>query len=240
MPSASGGGSVTVARISDASANGRSLISAADYTAMKTLLALTIGTNVQAYNAALTSLASASANGQSLVTAADYAAMRTLLGQGLVLLSTTTLAADATKTITPPFSSTYANYQIIANINGSAAADIRMQMDVSGTPAVTGYYSAGKRIDYLNAETGLGTTNATYWTLGQVIATSQSLFSFLITRPNVAASTHISGTPMTESTSTLYTSYWGGVLNDTVQYNAFKLLASTGTMTGTVWVYGMP
>jgi len=66
--------------MANASANGQSLVTAADYAAMRTLLGLVIGTNVQAYNAVLTTLAGASADGQALVTAANYAAMRTLLG----------------------------------------------------------------------------------------------------------------------------------------------------------------
>jgi hypothetical protein len=41
----------TLSQISDASANGRSLVSAANYAAMRTLLGLVIGTNVQAYDA---------------------------------------------------------------------------------------------------------------------------------------------------------------------------------------------
>lgn len=65
--------------ISDSTANGRAILTAADYAAMRTLLGLVIGTNVQAYSAVLTTLAGASANGQSLITAANYAAMRALL-----------------------------------------------------------------------------------------------------------------------------------------------------------------
>lgn len=41
----------TAAQISDASANGRSLITAANYAAMRTLLGLVVGTNVQAHDA---------------------------------------------------------------------------------------------------------------------------------------------------------------------------------------------
>ena len=48
---------VTAALISDASANGRSLITAADYAAMRVLLSLVIGTNVQAWDADLDTLA---------------------------------------------------------------------------------------------------------------------------------------------------------------------------------------
>lgn len=48
---------LVMADITDASANGRSLVTAADYAAMRTLLGLVIGTNVQAYNANLATYA---------------------------------------------------------------------------------------------------------------------------------------------------------------------------------------
>jgi hypothetical protein len=64
------------------SANAQSFVTAADYAAMRSLLGLVIGTNVQAFDADLTTWAglTPSADAQSFVTAADYAAMRALLG----------------------------------------------------------------------------------------------------------------------------------------------------------------
>lgn len=79
-----GGGSVSTTeydRLDGITAFGQSLIDDADNTAAKTTLGLVIGTNVQAFDADLTTWAglTPSANAQSLVTAANYAAMRALL-----------------------------------------------------------------------------------------------------------------------------------------------------------------
>jgi len=85
-----------LATLLGASANGKSLVTAADYSAMRTLLGLVIGTNVQAYDADLTTWAglTPSANAQSLVTAADYSAMRTLLGLLIKRKAATTTRAS--------------------------------------------------------------------------------------------------------------------------------------------------
>jgi hypothetical protein len=62
-------------------ANVKSILNAADYAAIKALLDLEIGTDVQAYDADLTTYAgiTPAANVQSILGAADYAAIRTLL-----------------------------------------------------------------------------------------------------------------------------------------------------------------
>lgn len=86
--------------LAGASASGQSLITAANYAAMRTLLGLGIGTDVQAFNSVLSTLAGASANGQSLVTAANYAAMRTLLSLGTAAQVNTGTGASDVPTIT--------------------------------------------------------------------------------------------------------------------------------------------
>jgi len=96
------------------SANVQSILSAADYAAIRTLLTLVIGTNVQAYDADLTTYAgiTPSANVQSILSAADHAAIRTLLG---LVIGTNVQAYDADLT-------TYAGITPSANVQSILGA----------------------------------------------------------------------------------------------------------------------
>ena len=93
---------------SDFSANGASLVNAADYSAMRTLLSLVPGTNVQAFSSVLSTYAgiNPSADVQTLLGAADYSAFRTSLG---LVIGTNVQAYNANLT-------TYAGIAPAANV----------------------------------------------------------------------------------------------------------------------------
>ncbi|KQP36707.1 hypothetical protein [Methylobacterium sp. Leaf100] len=73
---------INAANIADASANGRSLLTATDYAAMRGLLALVIGTNVQAWDADLDAIAAltTTAYGRGLLTLTNAAALASAAG----------------------------------------------------------------------------------------------------------------------------------------------------------------
>ena len=117
---------------------------------LKTSLGLTVGTDIQAYSANLTTWSglAPSANGQSLVTAADYSAMRTLLG---LVIGTNVQAYDA---------------ELSALAGLISAADSLPYFTGSGTAALTTLTSAGRNlIDDVDA-------SAMRTTLGLVIGTN--------------------------------------------------------------------
>jgi hypothetical protein len=156
------------------SANGKSLVTAADYAAMKALLDLEIGTDVQAYDATLTTYAGIdpSANVQSILGAADYSAVRTLLG---LVIGTNVQAYDADLTtwagLTPS-----ANAQSLVTAADYAAMkallDLEIGTDVQAYDATLTTYAG---IDpSANVQTLLGAADfaAVRTSLGLVIGTN--------------------------------------------------------------------
>lgn len=128
-----------VANLSDASANGKSLISAADYAAMRALLDLEIGTDLQAYDVQLAALAalSYSGNGSKVVrvnASADGFELASISGGKLLQSVATSDGAVATGTTTVPFDDT-----IMQNTEGTqflslaitpTASDSILEIDV--------------------------------------------------------------------------------------------------------------
>lgn len=117
------------------SANVQSVLGAADYAAIRTLLALVVGTNVQAFDTDLSTYAgiTPSANVQTLLSSANFAAFRSslvvpqLIASGTASLGTSLIASEACATV------------VTVSATGVATTDtiqFTPNADISG---VTGY-----------------------------------------------------------------------------------------------------
>lgn len=170
------------------SANGQALVTAADYAAMKTLLALTVA-----------DIGDMSANGRSLTQAANYAAMKTLLA------ITTADISDYAASVAPG-----ALFGLgLANNATDATNDIDIAAGIASSSANAGMITlAGALTKQLDAAWAVG-TNQGMRASGAAIANT-TYHIFLIKRPDtgvvdIAADTSVTGANIAANTNAAYT-----------------------------------
>ena len=158
---------------------------------------------------------------------------------GLELVSATTFSASATPSINGCFSSTYANYRILAWISTSASTNIRIRWryGTSTTETVAQYDRFGAT--FLGATvTSQTSTSETSW---YVVTTTAGLVDVApITidfySPNVSIASV--GQCNAWNTASGATHLTNCRMNNTTQYTGLEFFADSGTLTGTIRVYG--
>jgi hypothetical protein len=158
--------------------------------------------------------------------------------QGLTLINTTSFSAVASQAINNVFSSTYDNYCILTDLIGSTTLDLNIRLRVGGVDNSSAVYT--RQYLFANNTTvsaGRATTN-TFWSGPLVNATPRSasiieLFGPFLTRVTGGSGRSLSlynGNP-----EMVFEEYGH---NSATSFDGFSLIASTGTITGTVSVYG--
>jgi hypothetical protein len=160
---------------------------------------------------------------------------------GLVLLNTTSFSGVASQSINNVFSATYDNYKIIVDATQTIASPTNFRVRASGTDLSGSVYSYAGQYNYSsggghNSEIG---SNLTVISLfgGNTLAGS---YVIDLVNPFKADETtiHNSASVVTSGTPTAYQYKSSGVVNNTTSYDGFTILSQSGTMTGSVSVYG--
>lgn len=159
---------------------------------------------------------------------------------GLTLINTTSFSAVASQSISDVFSTTYDRYLIATEISSASTnIDILMRLRVSGTDA------SGSDYSYANAgyrATGTGfnpvSTGTTSFDVGRGGAAYVCHAQIDVINPFKTVKTVILGQYGAKDSVSTFVSNFGGNHDLATSYTGFTLFPNTGTMTGSVSVYG--
>jgi hypothetical protein len=164
-------------------------------------------------------------------------------GSGLVLVNKTDFTAQSAIQLNNIFTTTYDNYFFVYNLTASSVGNnaIRLQM-VDGTTPQTGalYSYAGNGLNSLNATVntnGTGQTSFTFiWTDSGAADLTNGVFNFI--SPNKAVRTGLTFQSYNYNGVSDWCYNGGGVFNATTQLEGIRLIPNSGTISGTIRVYG--
>ena len=170
------------------------------------------------------------------------ATANTTFRSGLVKLSTTTISAASTTSLSN-FSATYENYLVLINFTTNSAndGDIYFRLRSSTTDATTGYYWGRRGWTSGGTGTDGSGSNVSAITIMTQDAgnTGNSHVQLNVFSPFLSQKTKASwiGTAQTD-TGNFYGQFGGGMLDNTTSYDGFSIVNQNGTSTGKVSVYG--
>lgn len=162
------------------------------------------------------------------------------LEPGLVHLHTETFSSTSSVTVNDVFSSEYNNYKIVLKASGAEAGTTPtyMRMISSGGTYTTSTYIhsliynshiGGPSRGYAAAQNAMQVTN---------IGDYDSVLSADIFSPNVATSTLVTGTYFGLGSTANYSGTLNATEYSSTQHTGFIIYPNTGTVTGTIRIYG--
>ena len=157
-----------------------------------------------------------------------------------VLINTTSFSAVSSQSVNNVFSATYDNYLIKLNetypVSGGPYINLRLR--VSGTDATSGYRKQNLQVDGTATYAARTTTDTAFNSIAYLGAGYNDSAEFNLQNPFNSLNTSANGIWATGSGAGVEVnlSAWG--INNGTSYTGFTIIASTGTITGSVSVYG--
>lgn len=164
-------------------------------------------------------------------------------GGGLDYITSSTFSAASTVSVDGCFTSQYDNYKIIIECPTSGAVEVRMRLRSAGADdSTSAYFFAGTRTTTAASVSGLGGATATYFQVSSATGSSPiSCYSeFTLNNPAKVSRTMYSGSGAgyAGGASTYTAETTGGQFTSTTSFDGFTVYPSSGTITGTLTVYG--
>jgi hypothetical protein len=157
----------------------------------------------------------------------------------LVHLYSSTFSAVASHSVDNVFSSTYANYKIVANVTAASVDTdlLRIRVRAAGSDLTTTTYETGQYLTGVRASiapASVDSNASTGNTPGELGTTVGFGAEILIQDPFTSTRTKISTRGAGNSLH-----FTGSVVNNAVSYDGFTLGCNNGTITGKVSLYGI-
>jgi hypothetical protein len=155
-------------------------------------------------------------------------------GGALTLIHTETLSAVGSVNIDSKFTSTYVNYLILANLEQSTSNSVIIQYRSASSTITTGYKTSFWYTEY-TSNTWNVVSSASATNLASISSnTDRSLIALTVGDPET--SEYTKGQAM--FTDNTYNIGYNSVYPQTTAIDGIRFSTSTGTMTGTVRIYG--
>jgi len=156
---------------------------------------------------------------------------------GSNLVTTQTLTAVSTLSINNCFSATYDNYEILMSISSSVGSALRLRMRAAGTDATTTAYSYQ---ELSGNSTTAGATRGTGLTSLYIgyADTTYCIIRATFYQPFLSAATMVEESQARNSAGSPIVYVYGSFHNVASSYDGFTVFPDSGTMTGTISVYG--
>jgi hypothetical protein len=167
---------------------------------------------------------------------------------GLVHINTTTFSAQSAFIVDNVFTSAFTNYRIVYDfsVSTNAARSVNLQFRSAGATVSTANYQTVSDAAFPSGgttKTGnfFGATNSTSLTIipeAYYLGTTNFSFSADFINPQVAKFANVHGNFMGQTAANLIFGSYGGSCTVTTAMDGFTFFTTSGTMTGTVRIYG--
>ena len=159
--------------------------------------------------------------------------------QGMTLINTTSFSGVASQAINNVFTTTYDNYLIvIGELIGSTTATCQFKLRVGGVDNSTSYYWGLSMTNSLAAAVLSGGSNTDHFRIGNLVNAVRGFATFSVNAPFLTKETLFAGSLFNEFGGALAGGGSGGLHASATSFDGFNIIASTGTVTGKVSVYG--
>jgi hypothetical protein len=153
-------------------------------------------------------------------------------------LGNVTFTTVSSVSLNDVFSSTYENYMVVLNVISSAADNIiRLRLRASGSDASGSDYTSQALVIFSTTVSGSRITSASSLDIFRQDTSWNGATSF-IHKPNLATATQFN-TSNAWSLEGARIGLYTGSHSLTTAYTGFSLIPATGTITGTLRVYGI-